>query len=132
MNTVSDMRWILMMVLRGRVMGQSLPQRAFSKASDVGLLYIMCVMRIIIYICVSLYVYVCSRLALLYNIYYKVITIGDVILCEDTRINGGMGGIWNMGCVLPSHSLISNKNVNRFSPLTKLTYATSIKEYNGL
>ena len=90
---IDGMRWILMMVLRGSVMGQSLPQRAFSKALNVGELYIRRVMRIIIYICVSLYVYVGSRLALLYNIYYKVITIGDVMLCEDTRINGGMGGI---------------------------------------
>jgi hypothetical protein len=90
---VDDMRWILMIVLRGRVMGQSLPRWPFSKALNVGELYIRRVIRTLIHRVDYLYVYVCSSIALLYNIYYKVITIDDVILCEDTRINGGMGGI---------------------------------------
>jgi hypothetical protein len=39
-DMVDDMRWILMIVLRGRVMGQSLPRWPFSKALNVGELYI--------------------------------------------------------------------------------------------
>jgi len=131
-DMIDGMEWRPMMVIRGRVVGQSLPRWLFSNAHDVALLYISRVIRILIHRVDYLYVYVCSSIALLYNIYYKVITIGDVILCEDARINGGMGGIWYMGCVLPPHPLISNKNVNRFSPLTKLTSITSIKDYNGL
>ena len=131
-DMIDGMRCRLMIVLRGRVMSQSLPQRAFSKAMDVGLLYIRCIIRILIYMAVSLYVYVGSSIALLYNIYYKVITIGDVMLCEDARINGGMGGIWYMGCVLSPHPQISNKNVNRSSYYTKVTSVTSIKEYRRL
>ena len=78
-DMIDGMEWRPVMVIRGRVVGQSLPR----------------VIRIPIHMVDYLYVYACSSIALLYNIYYKVITIGDVILCEDARINGGMGGIWS-------------------------------------
>ena len=94
-DMIDGMEWRPMMVIRGRVVGQSLPRWLFSNAHDVGELYIRRVIRILIHRVDYLYVYVCSSIALLYNIYYKVITIGDVILCEDARINGGMGGIWS-------------------------------------
>ena len=131
MDMIKAMEWRPMMVLRGRVVGQSLPQRVFSKAMDDGLLYIRCTIRILIYTGLVPYVYVCSRLALLYNMYYKVITIDDVMLCGHAWISGGMGGNEYMGCVLPSHPQISNKNVSGVSPLTKSTYATSIKVKYG-
>ena len=43
-------------------------------------------MRILIIMCVSFYVYVYIGLALLYNTYYKVITVGEISLCADTAI----------------------------------------------
>ena len=43
-------------------------------------------MRIFVIMYVSFYVYVCSELALLYNTWYKVIAVGEILLCADTAI----------------------------------------------
>ena len=46
----------------------------------------MNVMRIFIIMCVSFYLYVYIRLTLLYNTWYKVIRVGEILLCGDTAI----------------------------------------------
>ena len=43
-------------------------------------------MRIFITMCVSFYLYVYIGLALLYNTWYKVIAVGEILLCADTAI----------------------------------------------
>ena len=104
---IDGMEWRPVMVLRGRVVGQSLPRWLFSKALNVGELYIRRVIRTLIHRVDYLYVYVCSSIALLYNIYYKVITIGDVMLCVDTWIEWGYGGYLVLGlCATASPVII--------------------------
>ena len=46
----------------------------------------MTIMRIFVIMYVSFYVYVYIGLTLLYNIYYKVIAVGEILLCADTAI----------------------------------------------
>ena len=73
-------------------------------------------MRILIIMCVSFYVYVYIGLALLYNTYYKVIAVGEILLCADTAIGLALEKTpresdWPIPTPLNQHEQLTNQVV---------------------